>query len=87
MLMTLMNPGRGTSLISCLQTQTWWSWRNPMEELCAELAPGNSSAAQSYLVFERGECVHAVKKDIWNPAADAQRLREFLTGRRKSTRR
>ncbi|HEY3452060.1 MAG TPA: serine/threonine-protein kinase [Myxococcales bacterium] len=62
------------------------SWRNPMEELCAELAPGNSTASQSYLVFERGACVHAVRKDIWNPAADAQRLREFLTGRRRNTR-
>lgn len=58
-------------------------WQDPMEDIGAELAPGQPWSG-AYLFFEKGRFLHAVKKDLFNPASDAKRIRDWLRQRQDS---
>ncbi|MBI5544115.1 MAG: serine/threonine protein kinase [Deltaproteobacteria bacterium] len=62
------------------------------KKLCAELAPGWASAGESYLFYERGVCINALRKDRAEPANDVLNVSRFVkmrleNSRRSSTRR
>jgi serine/threonine-protein kinase len=62
-------------------------WRQPMVEVCRELAPDRQDAPRCYLFFERAEPVHAIHKGSTNPLADAAKVTEWIARRVPGTRR
>jgi len=62
-------------------------WRQPMVEVCRELAPDREDAARCYLFFEHAEPVHAILKGSTNPLADAAKVTEWIARRIPGARR
>lgn len=62
-------------------------WRDPMGELCKQYAPDRYDAKSSYLFFERGALVSSLRKDLWNPLADAEKITDFLAAKVPGTQR
>ncbi len=60
-------------------------WQDPMEEIGAELAPGQPWSG-AYLFFEKGRFLASIKKDLFNPASDAKKIREWLKERQDAGR-
>ena len=56
-------------------------WRDPMGDLCKQIAPDRYEAKTSYVMLQGGSLVHIVRKDLFDPLADAEKVSDWVAGR------
>ncbi|MGC4122973.1 MAG: protein kinase [Myxococcales bacterium] len=56
-------------------------WRDPMGDLCKELVPLRYDGKNAYVMLEGGNFQHLIRKDLFDPLTDAEKITDWVAGR------
>ncbi|HEY3450199.1 MAG TPA: protein kinase [Myxococcales bacterium] len=80
-LIHVLNSTHGALDVVALVDDGKGGWRDPMADLCKELVPLRYDGKSAYVLLEGGVFQHLVRKDLFDPLADAEKITDWVAGR------